>query len=47
MARLGYLLMSSSVMVGPICCSPERAGLKIDFEELTISPPIDRALHGE
>ncbi|MEL0160580.1 MAG: DUF1349 domain-containing protein [Deltaproteobacteria bacterium] len=47
MARLGYLSMPLSVMVGPLCCSPERAGLKVDFDNLVIGPPIDRALHGE
>ena len=47
MARLGYSLMPSSVMVGPVCCSPELAGLKVDFEELMIGPLIDRTLHEE
>ena len=47
MARLGYLSMPSSVIVGPMCCSPERAGLKVDFDNLAIGPPIDRALHEE
>ena len=47
MARLGYLSMPSSVIVGPMCCSPERAGLKVDFDNLVIGPPIGRALHEE
>ena len=45
MAQLDYLSMLHSVMVGPMCCSPERAGLKVDFEQLTIGLPIDLALH--
>lgn len=32
--------------IGPMTCSPERAGLKISFHSLTLSPPIDNALHG-
>ena len=47
MARLEYLSMPSSVIVGPMCGSPERAGLKVDFDNLVIGPPIDRALHEE
>ena len=44
---LGYLSMPSSMMVGPTCCSPERVGLKVDFDNLVIGLPIDRALHEE
>ena len=47
MARLGYLSMPSSVIVGPMCGSPERAGLKVDFDNLVIGPLIGQALHEE
>jgi regulation of enolase protein 1 (concanavalin A-like superfamily) len=31
--------------VGPMCCTPERAGLTAEFSEFTVGPALDRALH--
>lgn len=45
MARLAHLGMGDAVEVGPVCCSPTRAGLEVAFTRFEIGPPIDRALH--
>lgn len=34
------------VLVGPMACSPQRAGFKVQFSEFRIDPPIDNPLHG-
>ncbi len=34
------------IMVGPMACSPQRAGFKARFSEFRIDPPIDDPLHG-
>ncbi|MBS7810705.1 DUF1349 domain-containing protein [Roseococcus pinisoli] len=31
--------------VGPMCCSPERAGLRVRFSEWRIGPPLNKDLH--
>jgi regulation of enolase protein 1 (concanavalin A-like superfamily) len=31
--------------VGPMCCTPERAGLEVIFSDFRIGPPLGRALH--
>ncbi|WP_046868115.1 DUF1349 domain-containing protein [Microvirga massiliensis] len=31
--------------VGPMCCTPERAGLDVLFSDFTVAPPSGRALH--
>lgn len=36
---------SNPVFVGPMCCTPERAGLRVDFTELRIGPPREAGLH--
>jgi regulation of enolase protein 1 (concanavalin A-like superfamily) len=33
------------VNVGVMCCTPERAGLAVAFEDISLSPPLDKALH--
>jgi regulation of enolase protein 1 (concanavalin A-like superfamily) len=32
-------------LVGPMCCTPERAGLKVVFSDFNVTPPTDKALH--
>ena len=32
-------------VVGPMCCTPERAGLEVLFSEFTVTPPARKALH--
>ena len=44
MARLGYL-PDGPAMVGPMACSPERAGFEVTFSDYTCGPAIPRALH--
>lgn len=40
--RLAPFPMADDVLVGPMCCTPERAGLEVEFHELSITPgPID------
>lgn len=43
--RLAYLPKADPVMVGPMCCSPQRAGFEVRFREFGISPPISADLH--
>jgi regulation of enolase protein 1 (concanavalin A-like superfamily) len=28
-----------------MCCSPERAGLEVEFSDFSVTPPIEKALH--
>jgi regulation of enolase protein 1 (concanavalin A-like superfamily) len=32
-------------MVGPMCCTPERAGLTVLFSDFTVTPPTAKDLH--
>ena len=34
-----------SCFVGPICCTPERAGLQVQFSDFSVTPPAGKALH--
>ncbi|OON38699.1 hypothetical protein BTJ39_17755 [Izhakiella australiensis] len=34
-----------SAKVGVMCCTPERRGLVVDFQDITLTPPLDKALH--
>ncbi|PTE22364.1 hypothetical protein C5F48_07740 [Cereibacter changlensis JA139] len=36
---------ASSYLVGPMCCSPERDGLKVRFSEFQIGAPVGKVLH--
>ncbi len=36
---------AGSVNVGVMCCTPERAGLSVAFQDLSLTPPLDKALH--
>ncbi|WP_414499804.1 DUF1349 domain-containing protein [Zymobacter sp. IVIA_12111.31 C1] len=40
-----FHLKAQHCRVGVMCCTPERAGLAVDFSELTLTPPLDKALH--
>ena len=44
--RLAYLPESRSLLVGPMCCSPQRAGFTARFRPLDIGPATADALHG-
>ncbi len=37
--------VSAGYSIGPMCCSPERAGFKVAFSEFSIGPPLAKGLH--
>jgi len=43
--RLAPFPEASTYLVGPMCCTPERAGLEIEFLEFQIGPPMGKDLH--
>ena len=43
--RLAPFPEARSYRVGPMCCTPERAGLAVDFSHFTAGPPLGRELH--
>ena len=46
MLRLAYLPeQPAPALVGPMCCSPERAGLEVRFAGFHVGPPVARPLH--
>ena len=44
MLRLAYLPSEAELRAGPMCCSPTRAGLVVNFESVRQGPP-DAKLH--
>ena len=45
LVRLAPFPRAASYRVGPMCCTPERAGLAVEFSAFTVSPPLGRGLH--
>ena len=45
LVRLCSFPVASRYLVGPMCCTPERAGLQARFTQFVTSPPLDRDLH--
>lgn len=45
LVRLAPFPAATSYLVGPICCTPERAGLEVRFSDFTVGPPSGRDLH--
>jgi regulation of enolase protein 1 (concanavalin A-like superfamily) len=43
--RLAPFPLAASYQVGPMCCTPERAGLDVRFSDFQLLPPLDKALH--
>jgi regulation of enolase protein 1 (concanavalin A-like superfamily) len=43
--RLAPFVKASSCLVGPMACTPERAGLKVAFSSFRLTPPLGRDLH--
>ena len=43
--RLAPFPVSPRYRVGPMCCTPERAGLAVGFSDFSIGPPTSRTLH--
>lgn len=43
--RLAPFPEADRYAVGPMCCTPERQGLGVQFSEWSLSPPLGRDLH--
>lgn len=43
--RLSPFPRAASYAVGPICCTPERAGLEVRFSEFRLGPALGKDLH--
>ena len=39
MLRLAYLPAGGPALVGPMCCSPQRAGFQAAFRDFEVGPP--------
>jgi hypothetical protein len=39
--RLAYFPASDPVLIGPMCCSPQRAGFEARFEAFRVGPAIE------
>lgn len=45
LVRLAPFPTATSYLVGPMCCTPEREGLKVRFSDWHLSAPLGKALH--
>ena len=45
LARLSPFPRAECYAVGPMCCTPERAGLRVRFSEFTVGAALERGLH--
>jgi uncharacterized protein len=45
LARLAPFPKAVSYLVGPMCCTPERAGLEVVFSAFEVTPPLGKELH--
>jgi regulation of enolase protein 1 (concanavalin A-like superfamily) len=45
LVRLCPFPAAERYLVGPMCCTPERAGLQVVFSGFAVTPPIGKALH--
>ena len=45
LARLAPFPEAASYLVGPMCCTPERAGLEVEFSDFEVAPPLGKGLH--
>ncbi|MGY8668114.1 DUF1349 domain-containing protein [Bradyrhizobium sp. UFLA05-109] len=43
--RLAPFPRANSYLVGPMACTPERAGLKVTFSTFHLTPPLGKDLH--
>ncbi len=43
--RLAPFPAAGSYQVGPMCCTPERAGLEVVFSQFSIAPALQKDLH--
>lgn len=45
MLRLAPFPVAERYLVGPMCCSPQRAGLEVQFSDFTVGPALGKDLH--
>lgn len=45
LARLAPFPAAERYLVGPMCCTPERAGLEVEFTAFSLGPPSGKDLH--
>jgi uncharacterized protein len=45
LVRLAPFPEAAAYQVGPMCCTPERAGLNVRFSEFRLTPPLGKDLH--
>lgn len=45
MLRLAPFPAAEGYQVGPMCCTPKRAGLEVAFSEFSVGPALDKDLH--
>jgi regulation of enolase protein 1 (concanavalin A-like superfamily) len=45
LVRLAPFPRAASYRVGPMCCTPERAGLEVVFSSFRVTPPLGKDLH--
>lgn len=45
LTRLAPFPQADSYRVGPMCCTPERAGLTVRFSDFRLGPPLGKDLH--
>ena len=45
LTRLAPFPVAETYRVGPMCCSPTRAGLKVHFSEFQLGTPLGKDLH--
>jgi uncharacterized protein len=43
--RLAPFPRANACLVGPMACTPERAGLNVDFSAFRLTPPLGKELH--
>jgi len=43
--RLAPFPEAASYQVGPMCCTPERAGMRVRFSDFRLSAPLGKDLH--
>jgi len=43
--RLAAFPKAGRYLVGPMCCTPERAGLEVTFLDFRVGPPLEKGLH--
>jgi regulation of enolase protein 1 (concanavalin A-like superfamily) len=45
LVRLAPFPVAASYLVGPMCCTPERAGLEVEFSDFEVTSPLGKELH--